>query len=315
MANCNAEFLTFLDTIKLSKNKVSYLRRSRDAIRERIINYYKEKELVQPEFCGQGSFKVKTGINQSDEDYDIDDGVYLKHLPEKKEDWPKTETVHKEIYEAVNGHTDTPPEDKKSCIRVQYKREYHVDLAIYVEKDSKIYLARNGTDQWEENSPKLFTAWFYEKLDMHGEQFRSVCKYIKKWSYNKGWVDSISGFLITILTGDHFYGSLARDDIALSETLKRIVSYLEFNRTIIRPVEPKKEMTESLSDKDMDTMIRRLKGFRDSAEKSVSIEDKEEAQNIWRQLFGEDFPKNNDNQDNYFSKIYTIKKENKPWGN
>jgi hypothetical protein len=77
MSDCNAEFKTFLDTIQLSKTKVADLRRSRDAIRDRIINYYKEKGLTPPAFCGQGSFKVKTGINQSDEDYDIDHGVYL----------------------------------------------------------------------------------------------------------------------------------------------------------------------------------------------------------------------------------------------
>ena len=81
MADCSMEFKTFLETIRLGQTKVDNLRRSRDAIRDRIINYYKGKALSPPEFCGQGSFKVKTGIDQPDEDYDIDHGIYLKHLP------------------------------------------------------------------------------------------------------------------------------------------------------------------------------------------------------------------------------------------
>lgn len=315
MADCNAEFKTFLDTIQLSKTKVADLRRSRDAIRDRIINYYKEKGLAPPTFCGQGSFKVKTGINQSDEDYDIDHGVYLQHLPEKREDWPTTEDVHKEIYTAVNGQTDLPVEDKRACVRVKYKKEYHVDLAIYGEDNGKIYLARTGDEQWEENSPKLFTEWFYERLNDFGEQFRNVCKFIKKWSYYNGYIDDISGFLITILTGDHFCGYAEREDIALRETLKNIVNHLEVRREILRPVNPSKNMTEYMSEKDMDKMITCFKGFRDSAEKATVIENKKNAQKIWRQLFGDDFPKFVEKDDKSSFQIHTITRENKPWGN
>jgi hypothetical protein len=314
MADCSVAFLTFLDTIQLGKTKAADLRRSRDAIRDRIVNYYQDKKLPTPDFCGQGSFKVKTGINQSGEDYDIDYGVYLNHLPEKKDDWPKAETVHKEIYDAVDGHTDTPPEDKTACVRVKYKKEYHVDLAIYGEYDGKIYLARKGGEQWEENNPKLFTQWFYDKLEMHGEQFRSVCKYIKKWSYYNGWIDDISGFLITILTGDHFCEFTERDDIALHETLKNIVNHLEVKREILRPVEPKKSMTFSMSGDQMDAMISHFKEFRDSAGKAVSTTSKEEAYKMWRQRFGDDFPKYDEKQ-NDSHPVYTITRENKPWGN
>jgi hypothetical protein len=314
MADCNAEFKTFLNTIQLSATKVANLRRSRDAIRDCVINYYKERELAPPNFCGQGSFKVKTGINQSDEDYDVDHGIYLQHLPEKRENWPATKTVHKEICTAVNGQTDLPVEDKQACVRVRYKKEYHVDLAIYGEYDGKIYLARKDNEQWEENSPKLFTQWFLDKLKVSGEQLRSVVKYIKKWSYYNGYIDDISGFLITILTGDHFFQYADRDDIALFETLKNIVSHLEYQRKILRPVDPKKNMTGSMSEKDMDRMITRFKDFRDSAEKATSIGSKEEAQKIWRQLFGDDFPKYVEKQDRPTSPIYTVTRENKPWG-
>jgi hypothetical protein len=198
---------------------------------------------------------------------------------------------------------------------VRYKQEYHVDLSIYGEDEGKIYLARTDSEQWEENNPKLFTQWFLDKLKVSGEQLRNVCKYIKKWSYYNGWIDGISGFLITILTGDHFYSYKDRDDIAISETLKRIVNHLELNRKILRPVVPRKNMIGSMSDKEVDAMIAHFKQFRDKAEEAVVTAGKERAHKIWRELFGDEFPKYKDEQKSNSTPIYTITRENKPWGN
>jgi hypothetical protein len=74
-------------------------------------------------------------------------------------------------------------------------------------------------------------------------------------------------------------------------------------------------MTESMSEKDMDKMITCFKGFRDSAEKATVIGNKEDAQKIWRQLFGDDFPKFVEKDDKSATRICTITRENKPWGN
>lgn len=315
MADCNSEFSSFRENIQLGTTRVANLRCSRDAIRDRIINYYKEKGKNLPSFCGQGSFKVKTGIVQLNEDYDIDYGVYLNHLSTDKDAWPSTKSVHKEICEAVEGQTDTPVIDKHACVRVQYKNNYHVDLAIYGEHEGKIYLARTDSEKWEENNPKLFTQWFLDKKRASGEQLRSVCQYIKKWSYYNGWIDDISGFLITILAGNHFYSYDDRDDIALSETLQEIVIDLDSNRRILRPVYPYKNMIEKMPDSKINSMIERFKYFRDNASKATACTDKKEACEIWRDLFGDDFPKYKDDKDSSFSPIYTIRRENKPWGN
>jgi hypothetical protein len=314
MADCSKEFFQFLEKIQLWEAKIEHLLTSRNALRERIKTYYKERGENIPDFLGQGSLKVHTCINQSEEDYDIDDGVYLQHLPEKKADWPKTETVHNEIKEAVKDHTDQTPEDKTACIRVLFKKEYHVDLAIYGKFEEKIYLARKGNEQWEENSPKLFTDWILGKVESQGEQLRNVIKYVKKWAYYNGWIDTISGFLITILVGTHFSQVADKDDLALSNTLINITAYLRSNRKIIRPVEPIKNMTASFTDTEMETMVSHFEKFKDAAQKAVLGTVKKDAQEIWRSLFGDDFPKYEDEQ---FDNILRISRtrENKPWGN
>ena len=315
MADCNKEFSQFLEKIQLGKTKIEYLRTSRDALRERIKTYYKKGNENLPNFLGQGSFKAHTCINQSDEDYDIDDGVYLQHLPENKKDWPETEPVHDEIIEAVKDHTDLPPKDKTACVRVQFKKEYHVDLAIYGEFEDKVYLARKGSDQWEENNPRLFTEWILDKVKSQREQLRNVIKYIKKWAYYNGWIDSISGFLITILVGNHFSPASERDDLALAYTLTNISGYLRNNRKIIRPVKPMKDMTESFSETQMDTMISLFENFRDKARNAVTGAVKKDAQETWQSLFGDDFPKYVEEKKTDSSSNFSITRENKPWGN
>lgn len=316
MANCHFEFNKFLDEIELTVTEIENLKRGRDSLREKIKKYYEKKDKKKPSFCKQGSFAVKTTIRQTGEDYDYDDGIYLKHLPERKSDWPKTETVHEEIFNAIDGHTDSPPKDKTSCVRVQYKKEYHIDLAIYGENEGKIYLAKKGLEQWEENNPKLFTDWVIDKIKEEDEQLRSVIKYIKKWAYYNGY-EEITGFLVTILVGKNFSGNADQDDQALLYTLDNIVSYLINNQKIERPVEPIKNMTADYSYSEFNAkFIDRFRHFADEARKALDVSDHNKACEIWRELFGDEFPRSDveekeQTRENFTQKI-TI--ETRPWG-
>lgn len=317
MADCTKEFNQLLAKIDLSKTKIENLKRGRDALREKIKNYYKDNDKTLPEFCGQGSFKMKTTIVQKDEDYDLDDGVYLNSLPEDKNNWPKTEDVHTEIINAVDGHTDTPPKDKTACVRVQYKNDYHIDLAIYGIWQEKIYLARRGDAQWEENDPKLFTDWFYEKKEQHGENFRTIIKIIKKWAYFNGYQEDISGFIITILVGNNYTeNSSERIDSILASTLQAIVYDLEQNRKIVRPVKPKINKTEKYTDDEFQRLFtNRFASFKTKANKAVNASSKQDACDIWISLFGEDFPSCDEEPEQSQERSFSITRETRPWGN
>lgn len=319
MSNCHQEFSSFSDKILLADTKEKNLRRGRDSLREKIKGYYSEHNKKLPVFRGQGSFSMRTTIFQKDEDYDLDDGVYLLHLSENKSDWPKTEAIHEEIIEAVDGHTDIPTIDKHACIRVQYKNEYHIDLAIYCENNGKKYLARRGDEQWEENDPLLFRDWFDKKVSDYGEQFRRLCKYIKKWAYYKGYSE-ITGFLITILVGNNFQtGYWDRDDQALEKTLDHIVSDLAVNKRIIRPVAPYKNMTVKYSEeKFVEKFTNRFTTFQTKARAAIQESDKDRACKIWQEMFGEDFPdasgEKNEKGDAQLKVPAVIKTEMRPWG-
>lgn len=50
MADCTKEFNQLLAKIDLSKTKIENLKRGRDALREKIKNYYKDNDKTLPDF-------------------------------------------------------------------------------------------------------------------------------------------------------------------------------------------------------------------------------------------------------------------------
>lgn len=314
MANCTDNLKKYLDKIKLSTAKMDSLRKSRDAVRTRIENFFTNKELSIPNFNGQGSFTMKTMNYQSGENYDIDDGVYLTHLDTDKNNWPTTETIHKLIFDAVDDHTNEKTVDKKSCVRVQYKSEYHIDLPIYASFNGTHYLAKKGDIQWEKNDSKGFTQWFRNHISEYGEQFRNIVFYIKGWNTFKG-IPNLTGFIITILIGNNFVSGYERDDECLYYTLKNICQDLSYHRSVIVPVEPHTDKLSSLPSNQIDNLIERFEDFRDKAGDAIDEDDENKADKIWFKLFGYQYPysKTESNSATH-SFVYTGKSKTQPWG-
>ena len=63
--------------------------------------------------------------------YDLDDGVYF--IGDVKERM-SVSTYHNRVVSAVDGHTQTPPENKSTCVRVHYADGHHIDLPIYFQE-------------------------------------------------------------------------------------------------------------------------------------------------------------------------------------
>lgn len=85
MADINELFKTFNDNITLTNSKSDDVRTGRDALREKIKKWFKDNDKLQPDFCWQGSFAMKTTINPlDDKEYDLDDGIYLNGYSDKE---------------------------------------------------------------------------------------------------------------------------------------------------------------------------------------------------------------------------------------
>ena len=152
MADCHDLFNEFFKNIKLSDSNKSKLIDARNAIRNRIKDYFKDtlKE-KSPLFHEQGSFSIGTVVTPLDGEFDIDLGAYLQNLPQ--DNWPSPDTVHKWIFKAVEGHTNEAPKDKRTCVRLIYAGKYHVDLPIYNSSSENSFLAEKGEKGWHGSNP------------------------------------------------------------------------------------------------------------------------------------------------------------------
>ena len=117
MANCHKLFLDFNAAIALESNCKKTLRKSRDAVREKIRNYFRDNQNgFSPKFHGQGSFMMNTIIEPLDGEFDIDDGIYFKVEVEPLQ---SISSFHRWICEAIDGHTKQEPIDKQTCVRLR----------------------------------------------------------------------------------------------------------------------------------------------------------------------------------------------------
>lgn len=300
MADCHDLFQKFYDNIKLTDSKKESLRSARDAIRDRIKEHFKEVlEKQIPEFRSQGSFAMFTVVNPLNGEFDIDDGVYLQNLPPDISQWPSPETVHKWIYNAVSGHTKEVPTNKRTCVRVTYAGNYHVDLPIYSPLDEESYLAEKGDKGWHESDPIAFAKWFIGRVGIKGEQLRRIVCYIKAWANFKSSKGKLlNSFLLTILVANNFEKS-DKDDVSFSATSRNIYDSINTSTNISNPVDSDEIVSSRVSESQWSYFKENLSELLNNASTALKNDDKEEASKIWRKEFGERFPEYKGSKEGY----------------
>ena len=325
MANLHLQLQMFHEKVALSRGKKDSLRQSRDAVRSRIENHFKEKVKVEiPKFHAQGSFEMQTTVNPLDGEFDLDDGVYLQHLDEHDRcGWPTPETVHSWIVEATDGYTKEKPIDKRTCVRVRYAGQYHIDLPSYATLNAKPMLAEKGEKGWHESDAVALTDWFKGQVQEQGDQLRCVVRYIKAWadfqSVKRG--KMATSLILTVLIAQNFR-SHERDDVSISNTAKAIFDSVRFVVTVYNPVDGTEELTQSLSDEEKSRFQHAIADLANDSAEAVNAESKKEAAQLWRGQLGDRFPPVDDDDEekqkrenaDRLAAFYTLKKPTKPWG-
>ena len=292
MSDCHDLFFVFHKTITLSKSKKDILIKARNALRGRIKAYFKENlKIATPLFHSQGSYPMLTIITPLNGEYDIDDGVYLQNINKSNRyEWSSAETVHKWIYDSVDGHTDEKPVDKRTCIRVVYAGQYHVDLPIYGEYSEQYYLAEKSTG-WRVSDPKMIRKWFADQVEQKGDQLIRIVKYIKAWAdYKSNECETLSSIILTVLASD-CYEEDERDDVALLGTMQHIYERIVTSFVVLNPVDAQEDLAKALKEEQKDKFKIALQILLQKSSEAINEENSLVSSNIWRKQFGERFPK------------------------
>ena len=311
MANCNEHFEEYNEKIRLTKSRKDSLITSRDDLRKKVEKWFEENkpDEEQPTFKGQGSMSTNTIINpiprkvkEGDEEktklyYDVDDGIYFEGNKDE-DDRPTPATYHSWICQAVDGHTNTPPIDKNTCVRTVFSDGHHIDQPIYYKQSDTPELAHKK-DGYIESDPEEFTNWFNDEADEH-TQLRKLVRYGKGWCDNRKFKNSSkkmpSGLVMTILITENPVYRNDRDDIALKETLVSIQDTLNKKFACYRPTTPKGEnLLADYTQKEY--FMNCLANFIDDAKKALKEKNFRKATELWRKHLSDRFPLGEDKDD------------------
>jgi len=295
--NFDKPFKDYHENIKLTTSKKNSLRSNKEALRNKIKKAFMDnKRTPTPNFFIQGSFSMYTTINPLTKQYDIDDGLYLQHLDTSKpiSEWPIPATVHRWVMDAIDSHTDTPPEDKPQCVRVIYaNEEKHVDIPIYAKKGETYYLATKNLG-WIESDPKTIKDWFNKATAAKGEQLRRIACYLKGWKdFREDENSSINlygGFQLTVLAEKYFKTDNS-DEAAFFKTIESIFDNLSnFRYFLSHPIKTSSDITSHYTDSRKLKFQEELTSLYQKSKIAYEEKDCVEKSKKWQKVFGSRFP-------------------------
>jgi hypothetical protein len=293
MADLHNAFELYHDRLAPTPQARHNLRWIRDTVRERIRKNFKEElKIPPPVFHSQGGLAMGTVIKPLSGVYDIDDGVYLRHLSSKtKSHWPSPEIVHICMHGAAFGRGSEKSENKKACVRLIEPGGYRVDLPVYAELNGRYYLAECGARGWHPSDPIALVEWFVSAVSIHGEQLRRLVRYVKGWAdFQSARLGKMPGGLIlTVLTVQNYFRA-QRDDVCMAMTLRAIESKTRPLLSLLNPMDIGEELTGRLTMAQLMNFQKAVAAAASDADRAIQADCPRQASDLWRRWFGERFP-------------------------
>lgn len=310
IVNCSAEMSKYhKDRVTLNKADQDEMRGRRDAGRTRLRTGLERDGYPGPtDIVSQGSYAMRTMVQDPDCDYDIDDGAYFKKddLTDSNGTALSPYAARQRVCNVLNqdGRMKHAAEVHNNCVRQEYPEGYHIDVPIYrvvtridAHGDAVSEYELSSKDQWVKSDARAVTKWFKEIVgdlntgEEDGSQMRRMTRLTKKFARSRAdWKrDAPSGICVTKLVVECFAASPGRDDEALRDTWRAISNRLARSLRIDHPV-----LTGTLLADEGDA---RVASFRDHLEAAIlDLEvleqvdcKKKKALGVWDEIFDTTF--------------------------
>lgn len=288
MVDCSKELEKYWDEkVKLSQDKYYELMEKRDAqIRKLIANLSTEPKYPQPvEFINQGSYAMKTLIQQDDE-YDIDVGVVFEKSA--LDGLGRSEPAYIKYHIGKKLKDDRfakPPSVLKNCVRVNYKENYHIDMPVFRKNGYVLELASGSS--WESSNPKHINQWFQaEKANK--PHLKKIVQLLKKWSKSRSEFKNTmpSGLILSILASE-CYCYDQRLDKSFYATLSAINLRLQRTKMVQLPNTTSIITSSQKHQKKVANLSEKLKSYFNGSFKLYGEEDKQRALKVWKHFFAD----------------------------
>lgn len=308
--DCNKEMKGYhADEVNLSNDDQTEMRSRRNSGRTRLKNgLTKAGHPLPAEFNSQGSYAMRTMVQDDACDYDIDDGVYFDKdgLKDANGAYLGARTARTRVRNALKD--DRLAYDavvKTNCVRQQYPGGYHIDIPVYRTNSSKDiwgnefveYELASG-DDWVKSDARKVTRWYTDAVGSElkagqadTSQLRRITKLTKKMARSRiAWKKkTTSGICISKLVVDHFVARPGRDDDALRDTWKAIKMQLVLSQRIGHPVYADKNLAD-----DGDECVVFFRECLDDALATLKVLDeydctRKKAGDVWDKVFNTDY--------------------------
>ena len=277
MINCSKDIFDYHNKkVRLPDKDVRDMKSRQGSIRFQLERGLNRRGLQMPRMEVQGSYAMKTLIQNDENSYDIDDGVYfdkkiLNKAPQGNGMSPKC--ARRLVRDAVNGEKQFfKCEARSKCVRVHFKKGYHIDMPVYrlVRNSSKkgaALVSQIAIDNgWKRSDAREVANWFNKKNKEQSrgtqgdDQMRRIVRLMKKFCKSrKRWKHKmLGGFAITVLVVECYKRNAKREDEALYNTMKAIQKRLKKNRAIKNPVTRGQKITDDITDKKAEFLLEKL---------------------------------------------------------
>lgn len=302
MSNCSDDVLALHnDEVTLPQTERTAMRDRRNANRDRLKDRLRSDGKPMPyAFVKQGSYAMLTMVQDPDNDYDIDDGVYFTQASLKRKDG--TETTPTDVKQMVctalqDDRFEKKPQVRRSCVRIFYQGGYHVDMPVYRIRTSDGQYELADDNGWTVSRAADVEDWFNRENERspdtdNGRQFRRMVRYLKKFARSRNeWKGQIaSGFIITKLAADCYVANNDREDLALRYTMKKIYNRLCVLSQVYHPITPNVELTKGPSDSTTQFLRDRLRqSLLDLTVLDSLTCTRKQALAAWDKVFGTDY--------------------------
>lgn len=317
--NLQSNFTSFHDAIELDYDENSLLREYRD----QVIIGLKEHLNLDTTFStfAQGSYAVFTGIKALDDSFEFDIDIALAVVGSREDYGVKA--LKKQVRDALKEtFPDASVDIKNPCVTVSFsdnEAKIHVDVAVYLEENGKLYLGRGKefslqeNTNWEVADPKGLT----DKIKTHFAdandrlQFRRCVRYLKRWKDNKFNQEyRPTGIGITIKAMELMVVSKKTDLFANKSTYNDLEALHGLVSSMINdfkdkydskeeafyerleaylPVEPYTDTFCKMTGNQMKDLKQKLINFREDLKFAMDTTDEHEATKKLNKQFGNDF--------------------------
>ena len=275
MFDCSQDIRSYHDdAVKISDDTRRTLRENRNTNRDRLNDNLKEKEKPRPvRFQKQGSYAMRTTIQEENNAYDIDDGaIFLKEdLKGERDGEMSALQARQMVGEALKDKRfKKQPEVLKNCVRVYYDEGHHVDVPVYrrTGDNESNYTHEIASSGWKGSSPADINEWFDDQIekkksdrDDDDPQMRRMIRLLKRYATSRGSWNLPSGFIITILLDEKYLAFDEREDRCFYYLIVAVKDRLHFSLTVKNLVQD-----EILTKGDPDP---KMKALREKLEEAI----------------------------------------------